>query len=98
MSLKLFFKFFFFIYFLSLFGFVDINKDNHVTFYDFQKIFGFEDYYTCCNNVKLNNNNIYNNYQSYNNENYININDNTNKNIYKHLLIIQVNIMTLIII
>ena len=60
----------------------DINKDNHVTFDDFQKIFGFEDCYTCCNNAKSNNNNIYNNYQSYNNENYTNINDNTNKNIY----------------
>ena len=30
----------------------DINKDNHVTFDDFQKIFGFEDCYTCCNNAK----------------------------------------------
>ena len=62
----------------------DINKDNHVTFDDFQKIFGFDDCYTCCNYNKSINNNNDANYQNYIKENYRNINDNTNKNIYTY--------------
>ena len=60
----------------------DINKDNHVTLDDIQKIFGLDECSTNYNYNKCNNYTNYTNYQSYTNENYKNLNDYTNKIIY----------------